>query len=62
MTQFKPGEVVVCVDARGVYLTEGKRYKVNLIRDNGLVDIINDRNQRQGYTPKRFKRSGEVGK
>jgi len=60
MTHFKPGEVVVCVDARGVYLTEGKRYRINLIRANGLVDVTNDRNQRQGYTPKRFKRSREV--
>ena len=58
MENFKPGETVVCVNARGVHLTEGRRYTVNVVRGNGLVDVTNDQNKRQGYKPERFKRIG----
>jgi len=56
MVHFRPGEVVVCVNAQGVHLTKGRRYTVNGIRDNGLVDVTNDQNRRQGYKPTRFRR------
>jgi len=42
----------------GVHLTEGRRYTVNVVRGNGLVDVTNDQNKRQGYKPERFKRIG----
>jgi len=44
----------------GGHLTEGRYYTGTVVRDNGLVDVTNEQNERQGYKPEHFKPLGRT--